>query len=76
MNLSPRTVLMGSPDAAEAEAMAAEASSGAAPAAEMPVSENSSETAYSPIGKEALPDDPILAAALKIAPDCDIYVKN
>ena len=76
MNLSPRTVLMGSPDAAEAEAMAAEAGRNAAPAAEMPVSENSSETAYSPIGKEALPDDPILAAALKIAPDCDIYVKN
>ena len=76
MNLSPRTVLMGSPDAAEAEAMAAEAGRNAAPAAEKPVSQNVAPDAYSPIEKEALPDDPILAAALKIAPDCDIYVKN
>ena len=76
MNLSPRTVLMGSPDAAEAEAMAAEAGRNAAPAAEKPIPQNAASDAYSPIGKEALPDDPILAAALKIAPDCDIYVKN
>ncbi len=76
MNLSPRTVLVGSPEAAEAEAQAAEASRSNAFAAEKPVSENAAPDAYSPIGKGALPDDPILAAALKIAPDCDIYVKN
>lgn len=76
--LSPRTVLIGSPDAAEAEA---EAKAGASQvkqsaAGTAPKAENATRGEYRAVDKEALPADPILSAALKIAPDCDIYVKE
>ena len=66
--LTLRTVLVGSPEAAEAKTTA-EGLRGAAP---MPPK----ETGRQATEKSALPDDPLLAAALKIAPDCDIYVED
>ena len=66
--LTLRTVLAGSPEAAEAKTTA-ETLRGAAP---MPPK----ETGRQATEKSALPDDPLLAAALKIAPDCDIYVED
>ena len=66
--LTLRTVLAGSPDAAEAK-RTAETLRGAAPAKPKEPGRQATE-------KSALPDDPLLAAALKIAPDCDIYVED
>ncbi len=66
--LALRAVLVGSPDAAEAKS-AAEALRGKATTAQK-------ETTLAATEKSALPDDPLLAAALKIAPDCDIYVEK
>ncbi len=66
--LTLRTVLTGSPDAAEAKS-AAEGLRGATPIPPKKAGEQAMK-------KEALPDDPLLTAALKIAPDCDIYVES
>ena len=66
--LTLRTVLAGSPEAAEAKTTA-ESLRGAAPAKPKEPGRQATE-------KSALPDDPLLAAALKIAPDCDIYVED
>ncbi len=66
--LTLRTVLAGSPEAAEAKTTA-ETLRGAAPAKPKEPGRQTAE-------KSALPDDPLLAAALKIAPDCDIYVED
>ncbi len=66
--LTLRTVLAGSPEAAEAKTTA-ETLRGAAPAKPKEPGRQTAE-------KNALPDDPLLAAALKIAPDCDIYVED
>ena len=76
--LSPRTVLIGSPDAAEAEAEAKAGASQVKQSAAGTVqrAENATQGEYRAVNKEALPADPILSAALKIAPDCDIYVKE
>ena len=76
--LSPRTVLIGSPDAAEAEAEAKAAASQVkqSAAGTAPKAKNATQGEYRAVDKEALPADPILSAALKIAPDCDIYVKE
>ncbi len=63
-----RAVLAGSPDAMEAKATAETLRSA--------VTTTPNKTACKPAEKSALPDDPLLAAALKIAPDCDIYVEN
>ncbi len=66
--LTLRAVLVGSPDAAEAKS-AAEALRGK-------VTTAPKEATLTATEKSALPDDPLLAAALKIAPDCDIYVEK
>lgn len=63
-----RAVLAGSPDAMEAKATAETLRSA--------VTTPPKKAACKPAEKSALPDDPLLAAALKIAPDCDIYVEN
>lgn len=75
--VAPHTVLKDSPEAmqakADAETLPAKPASAtqAAPAA---------ESGYTQLDRKALPAealaDPLLAAALKIAPDCDIYEKK
>lgn len=83
----PRAVLKGSPEEAEARIAAEEMMKNPAPvsppspAAPAPSSAPEKETAeYEKIREEDIPDkdrnDPLLAAALKIAPDCDIYEKK
>lgn len=71
--LVPRTVLKGSADEAQARAEA-EADAAASPAPAAPAE------GYQPIDRADIPAsdlrDPLLAAALKIAPDCDIYEKK
>ena len=67
--LVPHTVLKGSPD----DLRAREEASAPAPAA-------SPDDGYTAVDRSELPPealkDPLLAAALKIAPDCDIYEKK
>lgn len=90
--LIPHTVLKGSAEEAEARAEAASpAASSAAPSspapAPAPAQTVSAQAApapdadgYIPVAKDQIaPEDlrdPLLAAALKIAPDCDIYEKK
>lgn len=90
--LIPHTVLKGSAEEAEARAEAASpAASSAAPSssapAPAPAQAVSAQAApapdadgYIPVAKDQIaPEDlrdPLLAAALKIAPDCDIYEKK
>lgn len=89
--LIPHTVLKGSAEEAEARAEAASpAASSAAPsspAQAAPAQAVSAQAApapdadgYIPVAKDQIaPEDlrdPLLAAALKIAPDCDIYEKK
>lgn len=90
--LIPHTVLKGSAEEAEARAEAASpAASSAAPSssapAPAPMQTVSAQAApapdadgYIPVAKDQIaPEDlrdPLLAAALKIAPDCDIYEKK
>lgn len=76
--VTPHTVLKGSPEAMQAEADA-KAPPAAAPA---PRPTQTAQTAgdYTHLDRSALPPevlaDPLLAAALKITPDCDIYEKK
>lgn len=79
--LIPHTVLKGSPDEAQARAEAAAppvrspAQAAPAEAPQAPAGDG-----YVPVRKDQIPpedlQDPLLAAALKIAPDCDIYEKK
>lgn len=84
----PRAVLKGSPEEAEARIAAEEASKAPASAAKapqkaapLPAAQAKAEGAgFERIREEDIPakdrTDPLLAAALKIAPDCDIYEKK
>lgn len=90
--LIPHTVLKGSAEEAEARAEAASpAASSAAPSSSAPVPAPAQTVSaqaapapdadgYIPVAKDQIaPEDlrdPLLAAALKIAPDCDIYEKK
>lgn len=89
--LIPHTVLKGSAEEAEARAEAASpAASSAAPSSPAPApapapaapapAPASDADGYIPVAKDQIaPEDlrdPLLAAALKIAPDCDIYEKK
>ncbi len=77
--LIPHTVLKGSPEEAQAKADAAAPPAPTAPQAgetAKPTAPASAEDGYVPVSKDALPQDPLLAAALKIVPDCDIYEKK
>lgn len=90
--LIPHTVLKGSAEEAEARAEAASpAASSAAPSSSAPVPAPAQAVSaqaapapdadgYIPVAKDQIaPEDlrdPLLAAALKIAPDCDIYEKK
>lgn len=77
--LVPHTVLKGSPDdlRAREEASAPPAAPSAQPA---PAPAASPDDGYTAVDRSELPPealkDPLLAAALKIAPDCDIYEKK
>lgn len=76
--LIPHTVLKGSPDEAQAKAEAAAPPARSAAPAEAPKAP--AGDGYVPVRKDQIPPedlaDPLLAAALKIAPDCDIYEKK
>lgn len=79
--LIPHTVLKGSPDEAQARAEAAAPTvRSPAPAAPAETPPSPAGDGYVPIRKDQIPpedlQDPLLAAALKIAPDCDIYEKK
>lgn len=90
--LIPHTVLKGSAEEAEARAEAASpAASSAAPSSSAPAPASAQAVSaqaapapdadgYIPVAKDQIaPEDlrdPLLAAALKIAPDCDIYEKK
>ena len=83
--LIPHTVLKGSAEEAEARAEAARPAPAApAPAPAQAVSAQAAPApdadGYIPVAKDQIaPEDlrdPLLAAALKIAPDCDIYEKK
>lgn len=86
--LNPRAVLVGSTEEAEARAELESALSAPSPAAAPePISPSvpsptpaKSDDGYQKIDKSAIPEgdlkNPLLAAALKIAPDCDIYEKK
>lgn len=86
--LIPHTVLKGSAEEAEAQAEAARparpAPAAPAPAPAQTVSAQAAPApdadGYIPVAKDQIaPEDlrdPLLAAALKIAPDCDIYEKK
>lgn len=77
--LVPHTVLKGSPDdlRAREEASAPPAAPSAQP---VPAPAASPDDGYTAVDRSELPPealkDPLLAAALKIAPDCDIYEKK
>lgn len=77
--LVPHTVLKGSPDDLHAreEASAPPAAPSAQP---VPAPAASPDDGYTAVDRSELPPealkDPLLAAALKIAPDCDIYEKK
>lgn len=76
LSLLPRTVLKGSADEAQARADVEAALTAAPAAAAIPEPSDG----YVPIDRTSLSAealrDPALAAALKIAPDCDIYEKK
>lgn len=79
--LIPHTVLKGSPDEAQARAEAgAPPVRVPAPAAPAKAPQAPAGDGYVPVRKDQIPpedlQDPLLAAALKIAPDCDIYEKK
>lgn len=85
--LIPHTVLKGSAEEAEARAEAASPAASSAAPAPAPAQAVSAQAApapdadgYIPVAKDQIaPEDlrdPLLAAALKIAPDCDIYEKK
>lgn len=86
--LNPRAVLVGSTEEAEARAELESALSAPFPAAAPePISPSvpsptpaKSDDGYQKIDKSAIPEgdlkNPLLAAALKIASDCDIYEKK
>lgn len=75
--LIPHAVLRGSPEEAQAKAEAAAprpAQAAEPPAGKAPAPQETD--GYIPVSRAEIPDDPLLAAALKIAPDCDIYEKK
>lgn len=81
--LTPRTVLAGSTEEAEAKAeaeAALRAPVSAPPLEETEAAPEPPSDGYQKIDPSAIPEkdrkDPLLAAALKIAPDCDIYEKK
>lgn len=85
--LIPHTVLKGSAEEAEARAEASSPAASSAAPAPAPAQAVSAQAApapdadgYIPVAKDQIaPEDlrdPLLAAALKIAPDCDIYEKK
>ena len=76
----PHTILKGSPEETEARLAAEEAACSPSAPIPKPTSEKAVSSEYERIEKSDIPEkdlnDPILASALKIAPDYDIYEKK